>query len=135
MFIFADSPVFRGYRSGNIMKKALSILLIFFTLALFYNNVLNRHFHRLPNGIVIEHAHPFQKGSETGSTPFQKHNHSDIEYLLLDIIYSGGVLIILGFSGLLIFLQSVQRAEPLRTVPVYCRKFIVPPPLRGPPPF
>ena len=117
------------------MKKALSILLILFTLALFYNNLLKLHFHRLPNGIVIEHAHPFQGGAEPGTTPLQKHNHSDVEYLILDIIYSGGVLILSGFAGLTIFLQSTERAVLLKTIPVHCRRYISPPPLRGPPSF
>jgi hypothetical protein len=115
------------------MKNQLSFILIILTLALFFNNAVNWHFHQLPNGIVIEHAHPYQKSSSTAGSPFETHHHSDIEYLILDLIFSSGLIIVLAFIGLKLFIQYRKRlvfSEPL-LIPVH--KHSTSPPLRGPP--
>jgi hypothetical protein len=115
------------------MKKQLSIILIIFTLALFFNNAVNWHYHQLPNGIVIEHAHPYEKSSSSAGSPFQSHQHSDIEYLILDLIFGGGLIIVLVLPVLKLFLQFRERllfVEPL-AIPIQTPSLA--PPLRGPP--
>ncbi len=61
-------------------------LIILFTLPLvlwlFFNQVAYWHYHVMDNGIVIEHAHPFQNNTQSG-TPYQQHQHTDFEYTLL----------------------------------------------------
>jgi hypothetical protein len=114
------------------MKNLLSFILIFFTLALFFNNAVNWHYHQLPNGIVIEHAHPYQKSSSTAGSPYE-HHHSDIEYLILDLIFGSVLIIVLAFYGLKLFIQFRKRilfSEPL-AIPI--QKPSLSPPLRGPP--
>jgi hypothetical protein len=121
-----------GKLAGH-MKKQLSFILIVFTLALFFNNAVNWHYHQLPNGIVIEHAHPYQKSSSAAGSPLETHHHSDIEYLILDLIFGSGLIIVLAFSGLKVFLQFRNRlvfSEPL-AIPI--QKPSLSPPLRGPP--
>ncbi len=54
-------------------------------LWLFYNQAANWHFHRLENGCVMQHAHPYQK-SGWGNTPFQDHKHTPIECSILSTI-------------------------------------------------
>ena len=50
-----------------------------------YNQATNWHFHKLSDGTLVKHAHPYKKGtSET--TPFQKHQHTAKELLLLHLI-------------------------------------------------
>ncbi len=115
------------------MKRLLSYLLIVSVLALFHNNIANWHYHKLPNGIVVEHAHPFNKAASDPSNPFERHQHSDIEYLILDLVYSIGYIIILLFPGLLIFLNRQEIKRILLPVPVFSGNNQTLPLLRAPP--
>jgi hypothetical protein len=117
------------------MKKLLSFTLILSTLALFFNNAVNWHYHQLPNGIVIEHAHPYQKSSAESGYPLESHQHSDIEYLILDLIYGTGLIIVLAFLGLKLYIQFRKRLLfiELQAIPVH--KHSLSPPRRGPPSF
>ena len=42
------------------------------------NNAFFIHAHKLNNGKVIEHAHPYNKTSD--SKPYKSHHHSNTEY-------------------------------------------------------
>ena len=71
----------------SIIKTTGKALIPFFIaiLACFIaNSSLNWHFHKLPTGIVVEHAHPYQK-SKSG-VPFQNHNHNSFEFFFLSQI-------------------------------------------------
>jgi hypothetical protein len=89
------------------MRKLLSFILIIATSALFYNNVSNWHFHMLPNGMIIEHAHPYRPASLPGS-PFEKHTHSDLEFLIFDLIYYSGSILVFLFAGIILLVQPVR---------------------------
>jgi hypothetical protein len=115
------------------MKKLISIFMIVSVMMLFYNNIANWHYHKLPNGIVVEHAHPFSKPASDPFYPFQKHQHSDIEYLILDIVYSIGLIIVLMYTGLLLFLKLQKITRVLLPVPVFSSNNQALPPLRAPP--
>jgi hypothetical protein len=79
------------------MKKLLSSFLILFTVVLFFNNAVNWHYHQLPNGIVVEHAHPYDRNSSSADEPFEKHTHTDFEYLIFDLVFYSGLVIVLAF--------------------------------------
>lgn len=66
------------------MKKIISLLLVLPMLWLFHNRMANWHLHELSNGIVIEHAHPYEKSPGSSS---ENHQHSAFEFLLLDILF------------------------------------------------
>jgi hypothetical protein len=88
------------------MRNALSIIIIPIVLLLFYNQAANWHLHKLPNGIVIEHAHPYAK-DKTDDTPFQKHSHNNFEYLVLALISSSaGIVVIALFLSLILFVKE-----------------------------
>ena len=56
---------------------------IIFTVGCFVTNYnINQHYHKLSNGYIVKHAHPYQKDSS--GLPFQSHNHSLFEFFLLD---------------------------------------------------
>lgn len=115
------------------MNRLLSFILIFSTLLLFYNNAVNWHYHQLPNGIVIEHAHPYTKSSSASGSPFEKHHHSDLEYLILDLVYYSGFILILAFLTFQIFRKPMIRRRLLKPEPVILAGYSRLPLLRGPP--
>jgi hypothetical protein len=84
------------------MKRLLSIVIVPLVMLLFYNQVANWHFHMLPNGIVIEHAHPFAK-AKTADSPYQNHTHTDMEYMILGLISSTiGLVVVLFILSILV---------------------------------
>ncbi len=67
---------------GSSIRKSLALLLTVTLLLLLYNNTVNRHFHMLPGGLLIEHAHPFGSPASIFDG-IDDHSHSDKEILLL----------------------------------------------------
>ncbi len=59
----------------------LTLLLLPAFVFLMHNQVANWHYHLLPSGIPVKHAHPFDK-SELPPKPFASHGHTDLELLL-----------------------------------------------------
>ena len=47
-----------------------------------YSKALYQHTHKLADGSVVTHAHPFNKSSD--NSPFKSHNHRSFEYFILD---------------------------------------------------
>lgn len=56
------------------------IVLLPVLLMLFHNQLANWHYHVLQNGMVVKHAHPYNKPENAGS-PIGNHKHSDSEFL------------------------------------------------------
>ncbi|MFT4033066.1 MAG: hypothetical protein QM669_11655 [Siphonobacter sp.] len=52
-------------------------------MAMLINGVVFRHGHRLADGRIISHAHPFKSNSKG---PIQPHSHTSLELLLLDAV-------------------------------------------------
>lgn len=115
------------------MKRFLSIVLIVFTLGLFINNSVNWHYHLLPNGIIVEHAHPYKKAASTSGTPFEKHGHSELEFLILDLIYYSGLVIVLAFFALQVYRDSKSYQKILKPEEVIYSVNTSLPLLRAPP--
>lgn len=72
-----------------IIKKINKIVWLFSLIAVLtvlVNNTLFVHIHILPDGRVIEHAHPY-KTSDKNSAPQSNHHHTSQEFLLLSHIY------------------------------------------------
>jgi hypothetical protein len=70
---------------------------------------INQHYHRLSSGIIIIHAHPYDKGKV--NEPFQKHHHTSSELVLLEqmfntvfwiclfIIFPAALLFVIGITS------------------------------------
>lgn len=59
------------------------VLLAFFSL-LTLNNIVFRHAHRLANGQIITHAHPYWPSKN--KPPYQPNHHTNGQLVLLDAI-------------------------------------------------
>lgn len=115
------------------MKRFLSIVLIVFTLGLFINNSVNWHYHQLPNGIIVEHAHPYKKAASTSGTPFEKHSHSELEFLILDLVFYSGLVIVLAFFTIQVYRDSKLYQKILTPEVVFYCVYASLPLLRAPP--
>ncbi len=81
------------------------------------------HLHKLPNGSLVVHAHPFSKSSNPES-PVQNHQHTKVELLILDnlqLLTTLGTLVFLllgtAWSDLFIirYSYSLRENTPLHT--------------------
>jgi hypothetical protein len=72
-----------------------------------YNNAANWHFHKLGDGTIVKHAHPYQKGTNP-DTPFQKHQHSGKEFFFFHFLSQFIALTITAFAALIIFRVPVS---------------------------
>lgn len=60
-----------------------SVMMAFFSL-LTLNNIVFRHAHRLANGQIITHAHPFWPSKN--KHPYQPNHHTNGQLVLLDAL-------------------------------------------------
>ncbi len=73
------------------LKEISVFLLLLSVLWLFTNSLINRHKHRLPSGLIIEHAHPYF----SNNLPIQQHRHTQEEYFYFDQITALRSLVVL----------------------------------------
>jgi hypothetical protein len=109
---------------------ALSSILIIITLAQVFNTALYSHSHKLDNGKIIVHAHPYNKEKE--SLPLKSHRHSNLEILILQSIQLLFSSAIVTFSITTLYRLIQYYAHPvlLYNPEAYGHKKG-----RGPPPF
>lgn len=115
------------------MKRFFHLLLIIPMLWLFHNRMANWHFHELPNGMIIEHAHPYSKVPFSSGTPSENHQHSDKEFLLLDFIFRAVLFLLTGFILFTIFSSFLKILQDKKTYHVPCPEISGLPLLRAPP--
>lgn len=81
-----------------ILRSFTSLILILSFLLVLFNNTYFIHFHVLPDGRVIEHAHPFNS-EEGNSLPFHEHNSKEfsfwdkITHLFSNLVFPSLILI------------------------------------------
>ena len=115
------------------MKRILSLITLPLILLLFYNQAANWHYHKLPNGIVIEHAHPYSK-AKSADSPFQKHTHNDFEILILGLLSTTTVILSLLFATIvLIYFPIDVLIKPFKNIVLPTASIIRTNPHRGPP--
>ena len=86
--------------------KYLNLLFLPIIIWLFTNAAINTHTHIINNGIIISHAHPYDK---SGSNPdqFPGHNHTKSELFLLDLF--SHPLILLTFATVIFILSNRNK--------------------------
>ncbi|MBO0949305.1 hypothetical protein [Fibrella forsythiae] len=73
-------------RKTSTYRVTVARLLLLVQLFMLTNAVVFRHAHRLPDGTIVVHAHPFLPKAlgGPGSDPVQPNNHSKQELIWLD---------------------------------------------------
>jgi hypothetical protein len=96
------------------------------------NAVVNRHCHKLADGRIVWHAHPFKKNKD-GSVPF--HTHTDTELIVLDAlsnpVFPAAIALVFLFV-LKFFLRKASFASFVGFVSFYYALLFF---RRGPPSF
>lgn len=83
----------------NIGVKTLALLMIAVMALLTFNQSSNIHSHRLSDGSVVFHAHPYNKTSD--SSPIKKHHHNIRDFLIIQHISLLFLSLIAAFTTLL----------------------------------
>ena len=86
----------------RVIHKIAAIFLTMSILLLILNKALYLHTHKLQDGTVVTHAHPFNKTNER--TPFKTHHHASVEF---EVISHFDLLILL-FAGL-VFIACLKK--------------------------
>lgn len=66
------------------LRRPIGVLLLVLVMGIWYNAVFNRHAHRLADGRLIWHAHPYCK--DNPNSPIQSHPHTESEFFTLDVL-------------------------------------------------
>lgn len=96
-----------------IRKMARIIIPVFLIVVICFltNATINQHFHKLSSGLVVKHAHPFDR-ENTGS-PFQEHHHSSSELLLLEFMSTTvfWIYLVIILIAPLLFVHEIQNSR------------------------
>ncbi len=79
----------------NIVRKIKFVFIAILLPAIFclyFNQAFNGHSHKLPNGEIVHHAHPYQHQNNNES-PFENHRHTEFEYVILALLSNPFVLL------------------------------------------
>jgi uncharacterized iron-regulated membrane protein len=95
----------------RFIGKYILLLSVPAVLLLFYNQAANWHYHILNDGTAIKHAHPYNSDAQ-GKTPFQNHQHSHLELLVLSQLSNilAVLVILLLVAGILQHFNRQQKA-------------------------
>ncbi len=121
----------------NFVKRNKLVFLTILLPAIFclyFNQAFNGHYHKLSNGEIVYHAHPFQHQNNNES-PFENHRHSESEYIILTLLSNPFVLLgafLVLISPLTIHLKIIGY-KPNRLFSSY--KYQYSNVFRGPPEF
>jgi len=115
------------------LYRILCLLALPLVMGLFYNQAANWHLHKLDNGIVIEHAHPFERSCNTNA-PFQNHQHSSQDFIFLGMISNALTLLHIAFvvaAALLIVGEKVtdRYVSRFATAPDFSANLLRAPPV------
>ena len=80
----------------EITKRTFVWLLVLSMGMLIANKAIFFHEHRMADGTIVAHAHPYDKSDEP--EPFKTHHHSKSEFFFLSHIDTLFVLAILAFA-------------------------------------
>lgn len=113
-------------------NKYLVLIVLPAIFWLFTNSVINWHYHQLYNGILIKHAHPYEKQS-TDKILVQSHHHSNVKLVFLDLLCNPLVLLAVFFFSIGKFLSYSTLRKNIFNLPVPIRKFYNIPDYHAPP--
>lgn len=113
--------------SIRIIRTAASLLILIYALQVF-NNTFYLHTHVTEQGIVVSHAHPYNKADD--SEPVKAHRHTMDQLLVLasfDFLFPVVflVLLLIGFRDEKVFSLNVNRE--LRPACIILKKGRAPP--------
>ena len=85
--------VIRIVKNNGIIKSAMGLLVIMPLLLILFNNTVYRHHHILPDGRLVEHAHPYKYCCCESTDQGSKHSHSEREFLLYVVTTDSPVIV------------------------------------------
>lgn len=112
-------------------KKYTCIALLAAFILLIQNNMMNMHTHFSPQGMNIQHAHPFPKAKD--NSPIKKHSHTAAQFAYwseINSIFSFVPFICLAFAIVLSGRSLRFTFGPINSQPAGCKLTTL---LRGPP--
>ncbi len=102
----------------NITIKLLSYLVIGMISILIVNKSIYLHTHKLADGSVISHAHPYNKSDD--DKPFKSHHHADTQLLFFQSIK---ILFFTSFIAFFFFKSIKKAVYAFFTTPSYTLAF------------
>ena len=96
----------------NIIIKTTTLLIIGIMVLFIINKAFFLHNHKLNDGTIITHAHPYNKSND--SKPYKSHYHSDTEFLFfqhLETLF----LLVSSTIAIIIFVRKEKKSFKLIT--------------------
>jgi hypothetical protein len=112
------------------MKRALLLVMIFPLFLMQFSNTAFRHWHVMPDGQMVEHAHPFRSNSEKSGPG---HQHTERELLLFTVISDSPLILLFPAMILVVYRTRENDLEALSSIGGFSGRIVSFQFLRAPP--
>ena len=102
----------------NITLKFITLLMIGVMGMFIVNKAIFLHVHKLNDGTVIVHAHPFDKSND--SKPYKSHHHSNAEFFFFQNIEILFLVAFLTFAFFAIFKKEKFSSFIIKRLTLSC---------------
>ena len=113
---------------ASYLLRIVGLLLIVAVLLLLVNKSIFVHSHKMADGTIVVHAHPYNKSNDT--EPFKSHTHTQAELLFFQQFQNFLPFIILAFAVILLvhkFLYAAFNLLHTAQVSSYIKRGRAPP--------
>lgn len=83
---------------------------------LFVNNTIFMHTHKMADGTLVTHAHPYNKSNDT--EPIKSHNHTKVEFV---VIQNLGLFFTLFICSFLLIIPKKKKSF----IPYFTLRFLI----------
>lgn len=111
--------------ADNMKIKIIASLMLLITGILILNKALFLHSHKMDNGVVISHSHPYNRSDD--KQPYKSHFHSEAEIVFLEnskLVYPVLIMylvLIIPANGITYYCHRIIRPEIMSTEYTDCR--------------
>ena len=104
---------------NNRAKKLITLFMIGLIGMLIVNKIVFTHIHKLNDGTIVEHAHPYNKSDD--SAPFKTHHHSNAEFLFFQNL---NILFLIAFITLCMTFSVKRKRNSFHLILEYTLSYI-----------
>ncbi len=102
------------------LAKIVTLSIVPLLVFMLVNQSVNLHYHKMDDGVVVSHAHPYADTNDLGGESFPQHEHTKTQFFILAQLTTGFAPILVFFA--ISFILFAFRRLP---VPVYDESFVL----------
>ncbi len=107
---------------GHIGLRIISMFMLIMVLTTIFNEIVYIHAHKLADGTIVCHAHPYNTNDD--SAPFKSHQHSRKEIVFLSSIHFTFINVSIWVVSIILIAKTI-RFEDVKRATCMCSTILI----------